>query len=151
MSIRIKVPNVQLHFPNIFSKRGAFSGSIPAKYAGVFSFPKESEQIKVLLDEVFSRVLSDKDSEGFEYFIKDGDYSRDTMFIGKWYMQASSLTAPVLIDTKGEVIINQIDLLYAEHYVDVVLDIWCTGDNYAKRVCATLVAVQLKENQEKLV
>lgn len=150
MSIRTKISNVQLHFPNIFQakERPVFGDTVlPLQYAGFFSFSKDNREAKEILDIAFDAILSGRKKGDFKYCVKDGDESTYDMFIHKWYIQSTSATEPVLINSEGEVIIDQVDALYAGRYVDVVLDMWVMDNAYGKRVNATLVAIQLK-NQE---
>ena len=145
--MKIKLQNVRLSFPQLFTAKG-FNGSDP-KFSAAFILDKKAnaENIKTI-EEACTKLAKEKFGgkvpkkcimclhDGEEKEDVDG-YGEDVMFI-----TSSNKKRPQVIDRDRSPIVEEDDIVFAGCYVNALVTLWVQDNDFGKRVNAQLSAIQ---------
>lgn len=156
--MKVKISRAVLSFPALFKPR-AYEGQEPS-YSAVFIIPKEHEAVGMVKTAMLAAARerwADKADAilksliaGGKVPLKDGDTKAEYEgFAGKLFLSARSKRAPRVVDQARMPMVDD-GRLYAGCIVNGVVDIWAMDNNYGKRICATLLGVQLVAEGEPL-
>ncbi len=150
MSQKIKLSNVRLSFPNIFS-RAVFNGE-EGKYGATFLLPKEEiEQADKLRGAISALVKSELKGAKLpadKVCMRDGDDSDYNGYDGHWSIKASNNTRPLVLDRDKSPLTADDEKLYAGCYVNAIIALWVQNNQWGKRVNANLLGVQFVKDGE---
>lgn len=154
--MRVMIRNARIAFPNLFQAKG-FNGSEP-KFGCTLLIDKNDPQI-AKIKEAMVTVAKDKWAAkgeaqlknlvaGQKVFLNDGDLKEVNGFAGNWALNTSNKNRPTVINKDKSQLDASDGLPYAGSYVDAQIDIWAMDNQYGKRICATVLAVQFKRDGE---
>lgn len=150
--MKIKLNNVRLSFPNIFTPKAFTEGQKPKFSASFLIDPEtQSDQIKAVKDAISACATAkwrDKVPKGLKLCLQEGDNKDYDGYEGLMYLSASDLSRPVLVDRSKNPIVEADGILYAGCYVNAVVDLWAQDNQYGKRINASLKAIQFVSDGE---
>lgn len=155
----IRLNNVRLSYPNLFTPKAGQDWGGEPKYSAALILDKRSgaaqiESIKKIRDAIADDFWKGKRPAGVKFCLRDGmekedveGYGHDVMFFN-----ASSQRQPVLVhqDPRNPITKEQAHVLYPGCYVNVVVRFWCQDNKFGKRINAELKAVQFCRSGDPL-
>ena len=146
---KIKLNNVRLSFPSIFSK-SEFNGVV-GKFEATFLMDKE-KQAKMIADIEAKIALIQKDNKAKvspdKTCLKDGEFIEYDGYTGCMAIKAGSNRRPTVIDCDKTPLVEEDGKPYAGCYVNAVLDLWFQDNSYGKRVNCNLTGIQFVKDGE---
>lgn len=147
---KIKLTNVRLSFPNIFT-RSTFDGK-EGKFEATFLLNKETQadQIKMLQDAIDAMLAKEKMKVSPDKLcLKDGDHFSYDGYAGHMSFKASTNRRPTLIDRDKTPIAEDDGKLEAGVYVNAIVDLWPQSNSYGKRINSNLFGIQFYKDGER--
>lgn len=148
----VKLENVRLSFPHLFSARAAEEGQEP-KFSATFLM--DSEKHKTLIEKIektIERLALDhwKKKMGFKSCLRDGNEKAelDGYGDGVMFITASRKTRPVVVNRDVTPITEEDGIIYAGAWVNATVRLWVQDNKFGKRVNAELRAVQFVKDGE---
>ena len=150
--MKLKLNNVRLAFPALFEAKTVNGEGDPA-FSAVYLLDPADPQVKTI-EATMQAVAKEKWGAKGEAQLKalraagktclnDGDLKGDYAgFAGQIYLSARSKTRPLVLDANKTPLLPADGKPYAGCYVNAVVDVWAMDNNYGKRICASLAAVQ---------
>lgn len=153
--MRIRLNNVVISFPSLFRKAN-YKGT-ELKYEGTFILDKiehkqEIDQIQKEIDRILAEDFKTTRAKfkDDKICLKDGDYSENDAFAGKFTIKATNKDKPLTIDyNKNDIVLTQ-DPFYSGAIVNAVIDLWKMDNEYGKKILANLYGVQFVKDGPKL-
>lgn len=154
----IRLNNVRLSYPNLFTPKAGQDGGEP-KYSAALILDKRSgaaqiESIKKIRDAIADDFWKGKRPAGVKFCLRDGMEKEDVEGYGPdvMFFNASSQRQPVLVhqDPRKPVTKEEAHVLYPGCYVNVVVRFWCQDNKFGKRINAELKAVQFCRSGDPL-
>lgn len=150
--MKLKLNNVRLAFPSLFEAKTVNGEGKPA-FSAVFLLEPTDRQVKTIeaaIDAAAAEKWGAKAPAMLKQiraadktFLHDGDTKASYAgFEGMTFVSARSETRPLVLDADKSPLVAADGKPYAGCYVNAVLDVWAMDNNYGKRVCASLGAVQ---------
>lgn len=140
------------NFPNL-KTRSVFNGE-EGKYQMQVIIPKDNPAAKLIqatIAELKAGKLKGVKLPADKICLKDGDETDYDHLQGCWYMTASSKTpVPILNAAGDDVLPDDEDPIYPGCYANVKVSLWAMNNNYGKRICSNLLAVQFAGHGEPL-
>jgi len=150
----VRIDNVRLAFPALYSPKAFAGGEGSAKFGATFLIPKnDSDTIKKVKDiivdvakkkwgEKYKPILDSLVSQG-RTFLRDGDDKVEyDGFADHFYVNASNAVRPIVIDAAKKPLSEESGLPYAGCYVNASIDVWAQDNKFGKRINASLRGVQ---------
>lgn len=151
--MKVKLENVRLAFPQLFTPK-AFGedGSDPA-YGGSFILAKNHPAVK-LINEAIETVAKEKWDDKAKDIVKqlraadkiclhDGDLKPDyDGFPGNFFVASRNKARPLIVNRDKSPLTAEDGKPYAGCYVNATVDIWAQANKFGKRINATLSGVQ---------
>lgn len=152
--MNVKLTNVRLSFPHLFSARAVNEGDKP-KFSANFILDAETQKKQIAaLEKGIAQVAEEhwkgKVPKGLKVCLRDGeDYAdKDGYGEGTFFITASSDKRPPVVDRDMTPVAEEDDKIYAGCYVNVTVRLWAQDNKYGKRVNAALRAVQFVKDGE---
>lgn len=159
--MKIKLQNVRLSFPNLFTakKQDPDSASPPTFSASFLLDPKDS-QIKAI-EAALEQVAKDKWGAKADAVLKqlrasdklalhNGDSkSQYAGYEGMLFINASNPTRPLVLDRDKSPLTEQDGKPYGGCYVNVSLELWAQDNKFGKRINASLGGVQFVKDGDR--
>lgn len=144
----VKLTNVRLSFPHLFTARAVNEGDKP-KFSANFIIDLERQQklvreLEAAIESVSRDQWKDKVPKTLKVCLRDGeDYAdKDGYGEGTVFVTASTDKRPPVVDRDMSPIVEEDDKIYAGCYVNATIRLWAQDNQYGKRVNAALRAVQ---------
>lgn len=153
MGAQIKLLNVRIAFPNLFKPRAPKMGNGAPKYSASLLFVADSQAMREVragitsaaterwgtnADKVFRALSADG-----KICLRNGDSKPDVEgFAGQWYVTASNLDKPTVVDSNRAVLEEGSTRIYAGCRVNVALELWAQDNDFGRRINAKLKGVQ---------
>ena len=173
---KIKLQNVRLSHPKLFTAEAFKGGDGPKKYSASFhldpSIPGHKKAIKAIKAE-FNRIGAEKWPDKWKngkmklkgYALKsyDEDIGDEEQFVsltvpesgetpegmdGIYIFSASESTRPTLVDQHKNPVTEDDKVLYEGCYVTALVNVWPQDNKWGKRLNANLIGVQFKKDGE---
>jgi hypothetical protein len=150
--MKIKLTNVRLSFPELFTAKAGQDGGEPAFTANFLLDPADP-QIG-MVNAAINQVAKDKWGAKAEAVLKqmraadkvclhDGDTKAQYAgYEGNMFVASRSKTRPLVIDRDKSPLTEADGKPYSGCYVNVTLDLWAQDNSFGKRVNAQLGGVQ---------
>jgi hypothetical protein len=163
---------VRLSYPSLWQAKGFQGGrggrggrgdddSGQKSFQATFLIPKDTDKGKDLYDRI-QGVIDDAMKEKWgkdiprlkddKFPLHDGDDKEQPTdgYDGHWYLSARSQTRPKVMDNDGKTPLAESDgKIFAGDFVHAWVRIWVMDNNYGRRVCASLEAVQFIRQGER--
>ena len=151
---RIKMQNVRIRFPSLFST-ASFGGEDTGKYAATFILEKKEHagivnEIEAAMNELTKEKFKGKRPPADKLCIKDGDDTERPEFEGAFTVKASTKKRPLVLDREKHRLSEDDGTIYAGCYVNAIITLWAQDNSYGKRINAELDGVQFCKNGEPL-
>ena len=158
--MKVILKNVRLAFPVLWEPEAFGDGDDSACSASFLIDPEkqkaEIDKVKVAIKEVATEKWKDKAAALLKSMgakgdicIHDGSEKVEYAgFEGMMFVSARSKARPVVVDRDKSPLTQKDGKPYAGCYVNASLDIWAMDNKYGKKVCASLIAVQFKDDGE---
>lgn len=153
--MRIKLNNVVISFPSLF-KKANYKGT-ELKYEGTFILDKiehkqEISQIQKEIDRIINEDFKTTRAKfkDDKICLKDGDYSENDAFAGKFTIKATNNDKPLTIDSNKNEILEKDNPFYSGAIVNAVIDLWKMDNEYGKKILANLYGVQFIKDGPRL-
>lgn len=146
--MNVKLSNVRLSFPHLFTARAVNEGDKPKFSCNlILDDEKHAKLIRTLeraIDKVADEHWKGKVPKTLKICLRDGDEyaDKDGYGEGTHFLTASSDKRPPVVDRDMTPIADEDDKVYAGCYVNVTIRLWAQDNKYGKRVNAALRAVQ---------
>ena len=142
----IKLPNVRLSFPNLFST-SVFGGDDTGKYDGTFLLDKKTHKAQIAEIQAGIAALTKEKFKGKalpddRVCLKDGDETEREEQQGMMVIKASSKKRPMVINRDRTPLVEDDNVIYAGCYVNAIISLWSQDNQYGKRINASLEGVQ---------
>ena len=150
--MKIKLNNVRLSFPELFTAKTVNGEGNPAFSASFLIDPADPQV--VALNAAIEKIASDKWGAKAPAILKqmratdkvclhDGDLkSNYEGFVGMLYVTARNSARPLVVDRDKSPLVEQDGRPYAGCYVNASIELWAQDNNYGKRINASLRGVQ---------
>jgi len=143
--MKIKLTNVRLSFPSLFSK--AKFNDVETKFEATFLLHKEQQadlikKLESSIDKIAAEHFKGKVPKGLKLCIADGDEKDYDGYENHMSFKAASNKRPTLIDRDKTPLAEEDGVLYAGCYVNAIVDFWVQDNQYGKRVNSNLLGVQ---------
>jgi hypothetical protein len=169
----IKLENVRLSYPSLWQAKGFQGGrggrggrggdddSGQKSFQATFLIPKDTDKGKDLYDrirDVIDEAMKEKWGKDIprlkddKFPLHDGDDKEQPTdgYDGHWYLSARSQMRPKVMDNDGKTPLAESDgKIFAGDFVHGWVRIWVMDNNYGRRVCASLEAVQFIRQGER--
>ncbi len=155
--MKVRLDNVRLAFPNLFTAQAGPNGG-DSKYNATFIIEDQAtaDKLNEAIESVAQEKWGQKSGEvlkklraGDKVCLKDGDTKADyDGFEGNSYTTASNKVAPTIFDKDGTRLRQEDGKPYAGCYVDAALDVWPQDNSYGKRINAALRGVKFRSDGE---
>lgn len=148
----IKLTNVRLSYPHLFSPQESRDPNGKAKFTASFILDKKKDAaqitllqnaIKAILDE--TKVKVDKD----KLFLKDGANKEDSYGPEVMFINTSSTRRPQVVNRDRSPITEEDDVVYGGCYVNCWVTPWVQNNDFGKRVNCSLEIVQFVKDGER--
>ena len=151
VNTKIKLKNVRLSFPNLFSE-AVYNGE-KTKFSATFLLPKErKDEVKAIIATIKQMTTEAKVAVSKNNLcIRDGDDIPYDGFAGHWSIKASDIRRPVVVNRDRTPLAEEDDVIYPGCYVNANIELWLQNNSYGKRVNANLRAVQFVEDGDSFV
>lgn len=149
--MKIKLNNVRISFPSLFQK-ATFNGE-ETGYEATFLINKDSQsdQIDALNKAVSSLIATELKGaklKADKICLKDGDEIEYDGYAGNMSIKGSNKRRPIVINRDKSPITENDEVIYAGCYVNAIVELWAMNNNYGRRICASLLAVQFAKDGE---
>lgn len=138
----IKLKNVRLSFPSLFSK-AVFNG-VEGKYEATFLLPKTEVAVYDEIMAEIEAVKKDGKIKTDKLCISDGDNSEYDGYAGNWAIKASNNKRPPVFNKDKSIVMEADEIVYAGCYVNANIDFWAQNNSFGKRVNSNLLGLQFK-------
>jgi hypothetical protein len=150
--MKIKLQNVRLSFPNLFTAKAGDDGG-EAKFSAGFLIDPKDKQIQ-MIEDAMKQVAKDKWGAKWEQVYKsmaasdklalhDGDSKAQYAgYEGMMFINANNATRPLILDRDKSALSAEDGKPYGGCYVNVSLDLWAQDNKFGKRINAGLGGVQ---------
>lgn len=151
--MKIRIQNVRLAFPDLFTARAFKAGQVP-KYSATFILPPDHPQIaeinKAILEVATAKwgakaegvIKSIKLSEPKKFPLRPGELKEGLAgFEGNFYISASSAIRPTTLHRDKTPLTEADGVLYSGCYVNAVVDLYAM-DKDGKSINTMLAGVQ---------
>lgn len=159
--MKIKLQNVRLSFPNLFTaKKQDADSSSPATFSAGFLIDPEDKQIE-MIEAAMQQVAKDKWGAkadavykamkvGDKLALHDGDTkSQYAGYEGMMFINANNPTRPLVLDRDKSPLAEADGKPYGGCYVNVSLEIWAQDNKFGKRINASLGGVQFVKDGDR--
>lgn len=145
----VRIP-CRIGFPDLFTPR-AFDQSKPesAQYGVTVMIPKGDEAsvaaVRSAMNAAYKDLWKDKGPKlgPDKVCLRDGAEKENEINHGYWLVSAKSKRRPVVVNRRREPVQESDGLVYGGADANVVLRIWAMDNDFGKRLCASLEAVQV--------
>lgn len=150
----IFLKNVRVSFPHLFEK--PFINGEQAKCGATLMLdPKTNanaiKEIQMRINELIKDKFKGKKLPTDKICLRDGEDKGRPEYEGLMVLNANNNDKPVVLDARANVITDPSkNPIYAGCYVNAKITLWAMDNNYGKRICATLVAIQFAADGEAL-
>lgn len=157
--MKVKIRNVRLAFPHLFTPVRVNNEGKPA-YSAAFLFSPDHPDVARVI-EIEDRVASEKWEAkasatlkalraNHKAAIKSGNIKADCDgYAGMWFINArNDKKRPEVRDRDTSPLRETDGRPYAGCYVDAILDIWAQDNSWGKRINASLIGVQFRKDGE---
>lgn len=153
MGAQIKLVDVKIAFPNLYKPRAPKMGNGAPKYSASLLFAADSSAMKEVRAGITAaakerwgndadKVLRGLSADG-KLCLRNGDGKPDVEgFAGAWYVTASNLDKPTVVDSNRAILEDGSTRIYAGCRVNVALEIWAQDNDFGRRINAKLKGVQ---------
>lgn len=156
MSVKLKLNNVRLSFPNLFEAK-AVGGEGSPRFSAVFLFDPggaTASAVEQALVDAATEKWGAKAAATLKSLratdkvcVRDGDLKSDYEgFAGQIYLSANNPTRPTVLDADKSPLVAADGRPYAGCYVNAVVEIWAQDNQYGRRVNALLKGVQFAKD-----
>lgn len=154
----VKLDNVRLAFPQLFEACTVNGEGEPA-YSAAFIFSKENAAYKNV-EKAIETVAKEKWNDKAPSVLKDlrakdktalhdGDLKEEyDGYAGNFFVSSRSKKRPVVLNRDKSPLTAADGIPYAGCYVNAQVDIWPMDNQFGKRICATLLGVQMYKDGE---
>ena len=147
----IKIPNVRLSFPSLFTTE-VFGDDDTGKYAATFILDMNEHEDSIAEIEAQIKAITKEKWKGKSLpddrlCLKLGDPDRDEMD-GKMTIKASTKKRPLVINRDKSPITEDDDIIYAGCYVNAIISLWAQNNKYGKRINGSLEGLQFNGHGE---
>ena len=144
----MKLQNVRLSFHSIFEK-SVYDGN-EGKYEATFLIPKKNKElykkIKTKIDTIILnsglKISTDR------ICLKDGDEKEYDGYKDHFYLKASSLKRPLVLNRDRTPLTADDEVIYSGCIVNAVIDFWLQNNKYGKRINSNLYGLQFVKDDE---
>ena len=148
----IKLPNVRLSFPNLFST-SVFGSEDTGKYDGTFLLDKKTHKAQIAEIQAGITALTKEKFKGKaladdKVCLKDGDETEREEQQGMMVIKASSKKRPLVVDRDQTPLVEDDNKIYAGCRVNAIVSLWAQDNQYGKRINASLEGVQWAAHDE---
>lgn len=148
----IKLSNVRLSFPNLFST-SIFAGDDTGKYDATFLLDKTEHQVQIKEIEAGIVALTKETFKGKalpddKICLKDGNETEREEQQDRMVIKASSKKRPLVIDRDRTPLTEEDNKIYAGCRVNAIISLWAQDNQYGKRINASLEGVQFCAHDE---
>lgn len=155
--MRIRLDNVRISFPVLFTPKTDFDGGTPT-YSAMFLISKgdkQIESIRAIIEQVAKARWGAKYAEVLQKLYKqdrvclrDGDAKDAASLNGYYYVSARSDKRPLVINRDRTPIRPDDGIIYPGCRVNAIVDIWAQDNQYGRRINAVLSGVQFRSDDE---
>ena len=143
---RIKIQNVRLSFPNLFST-ASFGGEDTGKYDATFILDKDDnkkaiKEIQVAIKKMIKESFKGKNPGEDRLCLKDGDDTERDELQGAYSLKASTKKRPLVLDRDKSPITEDDNVIYGGCMVNGIISLWSQNNAFGKRINASLEGVQ---------
>ena len=143
--MKLKLQNVRLSFPSIFSK--AKFNNEETKYEATFLLHKDDQaeliaKIQKQIDVVASDHFKGKVPKGLKLCLADGDEKDYDGYENHMSLKAASNKRPTIIDRDKTPVAEEDNIVYAGCYVNAIVDFWVQDNSWGKRINSNLLGIQ---------
>ena len=143
----VKLSNVRLSFPALWTARKGPEATSKAKFSGAFILNKKTNAKDIAaVQAVIAQIVKDefKGKAPPKICLRDGSEKGDTNGYGPdvMFLNASSESRPQVVDRDMTPLVEEDGRPYAGCYVNATIRLWKQDNQFGKRINAALRAVQ---------
>jgi hypothetical protein len=151
--MQVIIQNARLSYPHIFAAKAMNQGDTP-KFSASFILNKKTnaatiKEIQKAIDALTADKFKGKKLPADKVCLRDGDLKDDEAYAGAFYVSASNLKRPQVVDRDKSPLVAEDDKPYGGCYVNGVIRIWAQDNQYGKRINASLEAVQFLKDGDR--
>lgn len=150
-NIEVKLLDVRLSFPHLFSAQKSKDPNGKAKFNASFLLDKTTKQGKKNIKAMRAAIEEAKEEKWGDnppklkpskVCLRDGDDEDWDGYEDHMYVSANNTRRPTVVDRRQRAVAEEDGLLYAGCYVNAIVRVWCQDNDHGKRVNASLEGVQ---------
>lgn len=149
----ITLKNVRLSFPQIWSPKAYMEGQ-KAKYSCNFLLDKDKDKEQIAeFKKAIKKAASDSFNgdipKGLKTCLGDGEEKAYDGYENAVFISCSTMQRPTVIDRDRSPLVEEDEKPYAGCYVNAAVSLWVMNNQWGKRVCCNLNAIQFVKDGER--
>lgn len=151
----IRLENVRLSFPVLFTPKPFSAGATPQFSAAFLFDPSKADhataltQIKTEIKKLATAAYGTPLPKDLKFCLKNGNDKSYDGYAGMMVLAAANKIRPTVVNRRKELVAEgEAEAPYAGCYVNATVSLWSQNNQYGKRINANLRAVQFVKDGE---